>query len=169
MVEAEFGLEVVDRITQHPALTGHGAYTSVGNYPHEDLITMVGQLSEEVGLTGRDLVYAFGKYLFQTFAKNYPAFFQDQTDPLKFLSGIETVIHTEVRKIYPEAKLPKFEYRFDDPDTLHLFYQSERPFADLAEGLIDATLIRFDQGGRAERLEVPADADYQAHFVVYRR
>ena len=70
MVEAEFGFVVVDKITSLPELRDHGAYTSVGNYPHGDMIAMIGQLSETVGLQPGDLVRAFGRYLFRSFTRN---------------------------------------------------------------------------------------------------
>lgn len=88
MVEGEFGIEYVDKITSNPALSNHASYTSVGNYPHEDILQMVSDLSVEVGLEQKDLVIAFGKYLLKQFSSKFSSFFEGHSDPLVFLEGI---------------------------------------------------------------------------------
>ncbi len=46
MVESKFGYEVLDRLTSLPSLKGHGAYTSVGNYPHGEMLKMLDELTK---------------------------------------------------------------------------------------------------------------------------
>lgn len=166
MVETEFGMGVVDRITQDPALSSHGSYTAVGNYPHDDMLKLVASLSETVGLSPRDLVFAFGKYLMNHFYENYPVFFENTTGSIDFLKGIEEVIHTEVRKLYPDANLPVVDTSFDEVGALHMHYKSDKPFADLAEGLIERSIEIFDDGCTMQRLESKNTDGTSAHFVV---
>jgi hypothetical protein len=66
----------------------------------------------------------------------YPALFEGISNSFDFLSGVESKIHVEVRKLYPDAELPKLDVRMSRDGALEMTYRSSRPFADLAEGLI---------------------------------
>lgn len=168
MVESEFGFVVVDKITSLPELRDHGSYTSVGNYPHGDMIAMIGKLSEMVGLEAGDLVKAFGRYLFRSFAKSNGEFFVGVSDAFDFLSGIETVIHTEVRKLHDDVELPQFECERIGDTVLVMEYESKRPFADLAEGLIRESLEHFSDKAVLERHAGPSGDAHTARFVLTR-
>lgn len=168
MVESEFGFVVVDKITSLPELKDHGAYTSVGNYPHGDMIAMIGKLSEMVDLEAGDLVRAFGRYLFRSFTKTNGEFFEGVTDAFAFLYGIETVIHTEVRKLHDDAELPQFECERIGDKVLVMEYQSKRPFSDLAEGLIRECLVHFGDTAVLDRQAGPSGDAHTARFVLTR-
>ncbi|MCH6258096.1 heme NO-binding domain-containing protein [Puniceicoccaceae bacterium K14] len=166
MVEKEFGFEVVDKITSITNLHGQGAYTAVGNYPHSDILAMVGKLSESVGLSPSDLTLTFGRYLFKTFSREYKDFFQNVNSSKDFLFGIETVIHSEVRKLYPDALLPSFECEVLSDGSLVMDYHSIRPFADLAEGLILECIEHFKDGRSLERIEGKTEDAHSARFII---
>lgn len=144
LVEKQFGYEVLDRVTSLESLKGKGAYTAVGNYPHEDMLAMVDELSTAVDIPSEDLVRAFGMTLAGTFYKMHAVYFDNAKDSLDFLSGIEAVIHSDVRKLYPDAKLPNFAVTWEGDDTLILDYSSARPMAPLAEGAILASIEHFN-------------------------
>jgi hypothetical protein len=144
LVEKEFGYEVLDRITSLESLEGKGAYTSVGNYPHGDMLAMVEELSCCVDVPGTELVRTFGKSLVGSFYKMHAAYFDNAGSSMEFLGGIESVIHSDVRKLYPDAKLPTFDATWVDEDTLVLDYSSNRPMAPLAEGAIMGSINHYD-------------------------
>lgn len=168
MVEREFGLEVLDRITSLPVLQSEGAYTSVGNYPHVELVEMLDELHKAVGLPHRELIFAFGRSLLRTFSGAHARFFENIGDPLDFLNGIESVIHTEVRKLYTDAVLPSFECERPSPDRLIMHYRSSRPFADLADGLIHETITYFKQPVEVLRTEGTTGDGHSATFTLNR-
>jgi len=144
LVEEKFGYEVVDKIiTANDAPSG-GAYTAVGTYPFSELAGMLGHLSKITGLQPEALLQVFGKHLFNTFHKSYNHFFQGTSDAFEFLMHIEDYIHVEVKKLYPDAELPRFESFKSDPNTLHLIYSSERKLYPLAQGLIESSLEHFN-------------------------
>jgi len=165
MVEEAHGIEFVDVLTSLSELHSGGAYTSVGNYPHEDMLAMVGKLSEMIDVPPKDLVTTFGKYLFKAFSKNYSVFFEGITSSIQLLEGIEAVIHTEVRKLYPEASLPTFDC-FSDDRGLVMDYSSDKPFADLAEGLIQACISHFADDYQIHREEGPTGDAHSSRFVI---
>jgi len=111
-------------------------------------------LSQRSALPVPTLVQAFGEYMFGRFLSLYPRFFVGITSVLDFLEGIETVIHTEVRKLYPDAQLPQFDCS-RTADGLDMRYSSPRHFGDLAEGLIKGAVAHFGGGVAISRHDQP--------------
>lgn len=169
MVEREFGIEVVDRITSLPSLETGGAFTAVGNYPHGELLTMLDELNAAVGLPHKDLIFTFGRTLLRTFTNVHGDFFKTPGNALDFLNGIESVIHAEVRKLYSDAVLPYFECERPGPDELIMRYKSSRPFADLAEGLIRETIIYFEDPIEVVRSAGESGDGHTAVFTLKRK
>jgi len=142
MVQVKFSADMVDDVIDDCDLPSGGAYTAVGTYDHGELVQMVVALSRRSGVAVADLVHAFGVYLFGRFHQLNPQFFKGASSALDFLEGIETYIHTEVRKLYPDAQLPTFDCK-RSPDGLTMLYSSPRHFGDLAEGLIRGAITHF--------------------------
>ncbi len=151
MVETGFGPETVDQIIDGSSLSTGGAYTSVGTYDHHEMLRLVGALSGATATPPAALVKAFGKHLFTRFVAGFPAFFEGVDSAFAFLSSIDGHIHVEVRKLYPDAELPRFECRTLGPTQMEMIYISSRPFADLAEGLIEGCAAHFRQPMIIER------------------
>jgi hypothetical protein len=168
MVETTWSFDMVDAIIARSQVASGGAYTSVGTYPHDEMIALVSALSLETQIPVPDLMRVFGKHLFGRFAIAYPRFFQRSNDSFQFLSGIENIIHAEVRKLYPDAELPTFEVE-SSPDRLSMTYFSDHPFADLAHGLFEGCLLHFGGGVALRRENAPGIPGAQARFILTRQ
>ena len=166
MVEAKFSADMVDDIIADSDLPHGGAYTAVGTYDHGELVKMVSALSQRTEIPAPALVQVFGEHLFGRFHVLYPGFFAGISSALDFLEGIETVIHTEVRKLYPDAQLPQFDCT-RSADGLQMRYSSPRHFGDLAEGLIKGAVAHFGGGVEVERRAQPTgDIVFDMRTVV---
>ncbi len=155
MVEEAHGLDMVDTIIEKSDLPSGGAYTAVGTYDHTEAVALVSSLSTETGASVGGLLKAFGEYLFNTLAGAYPQFVEGSANELDFLEKVESYIHVEVRKLYPDAELPSFECsRPNSPDELHMVYQSSRHFEDLCEGLIIGSLKHFKSSATIQRTKL---------------
>ena len=145
MVEQNFSYELLDTIIEKAQLPNHGAYTAVGTYDYHELVMLVQQLSAETDAPIPDLLKAFGRYLFGRFLQLYLALFDGTSDCFQFLANLDGYIHSEVRKLYPNAELPSFTYEMLDDRQMLLIYRSKRPFSDLAEGLITGCIENFNE------------------------
>ncbi|MGE0492140.1 MAG: heme NO-binding domain-containing protein [Vulcanimicrobiota bacterium] len=143
LVEQIGGFELGDGVITAAGLDG--AYTALGNYPYEELVALVEQLSLRLGQPVAVLLEQFGRHLFGRFLQLYPDLFRDHRDAFALLARLDDTIHVEVRKLYPEATPPRFECRLDG-DSMELVYTSVRPFADLARGLLNACLEGYGEG-----------------------
>ncbi len=150
MVEADFGPETVEQIID-ASLSTLGAYTSVGTYDHREMLDLVAALSAATGKPASALVKQFGKFLFGRLAPRFPMFFEGVASAFAFLFTVDGHIHVETRKLYPEAELPRFECRALAPEQMEMVYISSRPFADLAEGMIEGCAAHFRQKMTIER------------------
>jgi hypothetical protein len=169
MVEAQLGPSLVDRIIAAAELPNDGAYTSIGTYDHRELVRLVAALSELTGTPAPALVRGFGEHLLQRFSQAYPQFFAEAHDSFDFLGRIDDHIHVEVRKLYPDAELPRFRFERPNGDELILHYSSPRGFGDLAEGLIQGCIAHYAERIRLNRDDlVPAGAEQQVRFHLVR-
>ena len=72
MVEEKFSLKTLDQMLELANVPSGGAYSSVGAYHHEEMISLVGALSQVTNIPGGTLVRTFGKHLFGRFTLIYP-------------------------------------------------------------------------------------------------
>lgn len=143
MVDAEFGPSMTENLVDAVDPPSGCIYTAVGTYNHEELLSLVTELSQRTGTSVPDLVRTYGQHLFGRFVVRYPEFFSGVRDSFAFLESIDGTIHMEVHKLYPDAELPTFQCTRESDDHLIMVYRSRRPFADLAHGLIEGCATYF--------------------------
>lgn len=166
LVEKGFGFDMADKI-QTEGCPSQTAFTSVGSYDHRDLLAMVGVLSQESNMAAPELVTLFGKHLFQRFRDMYPHAFEGIHRTFDLLERVEDAIHVEVLKLTPNAELPSFHFHPATPGEMRMEYLSQRPFADLAHGLIAASIEHFGEDliVRRENLEGPPGTHALFHLI----
>ena len=159
LVEQKFSADMVDDIIDDANLPHGGAYTAVGTYPFPEMVALIVALSKRTGLEVPVLIHAFGQYLFGRFFVLYPAFINACSSTIELVSHIEHVIHTEVRKLYPDAELPSFEVETHTAQRLSVVYRSPRCLADLAVGLIEGAVAHYGEQGQLHLQREALDAD----------
>jgi len=169
MLEQEFSADMADEIISGAALESGGAYTTVGTYDHHEMLALVTQLSEKTGTPVPDLVEAFGRYLFGRFVDLYPAFFEGVDGAFSFLDRIEEHVHVEVLKLYPDAELPTFDTSRTDDNTMVMVYQSTRPFADLARGLIKGCIAHYGEPVDVQMEDLSDEGRTHVRFTLRRQ
>lgn len=127
-----------------------GSYTSVGSYPDDDLFRLVGAAASRLGVAAPDVVRTLGEGALPLLAARYPFFFADHTTTRSFLLTLNDIIHSEVRKLYPGADVPEFEFDTTDPGWLGITYRSPRKLCSLAEGFIIGAARHFGETATIE-------------------
>lgn len=156
MVESRFGADTVDAMIDGSGVARAGVYAATGTYPHEELVAMVGALSERTGIAVPDLLRTYGRHLFKRLVSAFPQYVGHATTAFDLLASIEGYIHVEVRKIYPEAELPTFTHSLSsDGRTMVLEYRSPRRLDALAHGLLEGVLEHFNEAASLERTPLP--------------
>jgi hypothetical protein len=100
----------------------------------------------------------FGRRSMPMLARRYAVFFEQPTDTRSFLMTLNNVIHAEVRKLYPDADVPTFDFdgiagvEAPPGDGLILGYRSTRRLCALAEGFIHGAADQYDQVATIEHV-----------------
>ncbi|ODS23397.1 hypothetical protein AB835_08915 [Candidatus Endobugula sertula] len=136
MIEEQVGVAVWEQLLDEVNPESGGVYTSVEDFPDEELFALVGKLSEIANQPIETLVESFGFYLFDFLNQKYPIFSESESDFFSFLKSIDSVIHKEVRKLYNNANLPELDCEQKSENILIMRYQSPRKLCLLAEGLV---------------------------------
>ncbi|MGS2719839.1 heme NO-binding domain-containing protein [Paraglaciecola aestuariivivens] len=144
MVAEVFSEDILEEVIELSDLPNDGAYTAVGTYSHQEIVRMTTHLSQLVDLPVSSLLEAFGQHLFGRFYQKYPVFFEITRTPFSFLQNVDSYIHVEVKKLYPDAELPRFYCDLQSENHLTMYYLSSRHFEDLAIGLIKGCLAHFN-------------------------
>jgi Haem-NO-binding len=165
LVEETFSLDMVDDILDDCDLDSGGAYTSVGLYDYSEMLQLVNALSKRSGMPVADLLHVFGKHLIKKFSTNFSSMFESATDAFTFLEGIDNHVHVEVRKLYPDAELPQLGTERPDDHTLLMRYQSNRPFAELAYGLMKGAIDYFGENIEIDRQDEKTDGRVQTFIL----
>ena len=134
MVEEKFGFDTVDEIIERSGVKG--VYTQAGNYPAEELLSLVKELSNLKGVSQNELICAYGKHLFPILIKIYPEAVKRYKSTFDFISNVDNVVHPEVKKLYPDSDLPQFEEVSKNETELKVKYRSNKPLMEFAKGLI---------------------------------
>lgn len=169
LVEQTFGFEVAERLLDECNLPSGGAYTAVGTYDHSEILTLVGRLSNITGLHAGQLLGTYGEFLYPKLHGQLENMGLSFEDCFSLFSALDTIIHPEVLKLYPDAELPRFSAQRVSDAQLELEYRSCRPFAHMAEGLIYGCAAFFDEAVSVSLKHNNRDGDYTTDIVITRQ
>lgn len=144
LVEKRFGLEMVDTILEEAELESNGVYTSIGTYNFSEMLQLLTGLKKHTGIEVDDLLLLYAEHFFEVIKRSYGQFLTRFTNPIEMLASVETHIHSEVRKIYPDAELPCFEVQEKTDDSLIMIYKSGRAMHYFGLGLMRKTFDHFN-------------------------
>lgn len=133
LVVRDFGEDTWDALLDASEL--EGVYTSLGSYPDDDLAKLVSAASVALGMPPDDVVSWFGRNALPLFATRYPQLFEPHHSTQAFVLTLNDIIHPEVRKLYPGADVPEFDFDVRD-GVLVMGYRSPRKLCSFAEGLL---------------------------------
>jgi predicted hydrocarbon binding protein len=140
VVRRDYGDDAWEALLE--AADADGAYSSLGNYPDDEMMKLVGAAAA-LKMPADEVVRWFGRNALPILAKKYPHFFEAHKSTRPFLLTLNDVIHSEVRKLYPGAEVPVFTYDTSSPEVLLMHYRSPRKLCALAEGFIEATAAHY--------------------------
>ncbi len=165
-METRHGMAFADDVITQSNLPNDGAFTSVGNYPSAQALTMVGVAARLSGIDGAIICEDYGAWLFDRFGVLFPAIMAAYPTAESLLLHVGSHIHEEVRVLYPDARPPLIE-AVSEGTTMTVSYRSHRPMAHIAFGLIRQCLVsygetrtvRWHNAGRAEEAQFIISAE----------
>ena len=165
VVRNEYGDDTWDAWLEAAQLDG--VYTSVGSYPEQDLIKLVTAAAATLEMPADAVVRWFGHAAVPVLAEKYPQFFDGHQSTRSFLLTLNDIIHPEVRKIYPGADVPEFDYDTTSSDqALIMGYKSTRRLCALAEGFIAGTTAYYGETLTFDQPQCMKRGDSRCEFRI---
>ena len=165
-VETNYDPVFLQEVINASGVASEGVYTSTGTYPVCEMGALVASAAEKTGLPAASLMKAFGEHLFDYFSKASPQHFVGIDNSFDFLNRVESHIHVDVKKLYPDAELPRFETLNHTPDHFVMLYKSSRGLGDVCEGLIAGCLKFFEEIGEISRRNLEAQPETVIEFSI---
>jgi hypothetical protein len=160
-VEQTRGLVTCDQMLTKAAdqLSTGGAYTTVGNYPASELRSLAEALAEIEGTSSDVVMREFGTAAFAQLGALHPEWIAQMPDLMSMLGKIESIIHVEVRKLYPESMPPLIRARQDDDGTIAVTYDSHRDLVALCQGLLQGAAAHYGDERAVELISERSTAE----------
>ncbi len=143
VVSRDYGEEAWDKVLDSAGLDG--AYTSLGGYSDADFYALVAAASEALAQPPDEVVRWFGREALPLLATSYPQFFEPHGSTRAFVLTLNEIIHPEVRKLYPGADVPVFDFDTTSEEVLRMGYSSQRQLCSFAEGLIEGAAGHYGE------------------------
>ena len=151
VVSRQYGDETWTRLLDEAG--DDGVYTSLGSYADDKVFALVGAAARALGQSEDHVLRWFGRQSMPLLAERYPMFFAGLSGTRPFLLTLNDIIHPEVRKLYPGAYVPVFDFDGSSPEMLAMGYRSERKLCALAHGFIEGAADHFhEEAGCEQRL-----------------
>ncbi|WDE01032.1 heme NO-binding domain-containing protein [Thalassomonas actiniarum] len=145
MVVEQMGIIKWNELLAQTRPASGGVYTSGEQYEDSELVNILILLAKEKNIPLEQAVQGFGEYLFKKLYDTSPVDVSKLDNLKDFLLAIDKVIHGEVKRLHPNAYLPKFEYRQENPQTLIMYYSSKRKLCHASVGLILGAAKQFNE------------------------
>ncbi|MGQ0810429.1 MAG: heme NO-binding domain-containing protein [Nitrospiraceae bacterium] len=162
LVRREHGENTWDALLESAGLDG--VYTSLGSYADAELMKLVAAASSALHSQPDTILRWFGRKAMPLLAEKYPSFFATQKSARPFLLTLNDIIHPEVRKLYPGAVVPVFDFDTSSPDTLIMGYTSERKLCALAQGFVEGAADHYGEDLSFEQTQCMHRGDEKCVF-----
>ena len=163
-VQRAFGPDLWDAVLEVAELSG--AYTSLGNYDDAEIEALVTAAGAALSLDRDQVLRWFGQSAIPVLAELYPHFFSGATSAREFTAGINTIIHAEVRKLYPGAACPHFRLSESTDGDMVMDYLSARRMCALAQGFVEGAAAWYDETADFRHAACTARGDPHCTFTI---
>lgn len=154
------GPEAYEAIYQDAKFESEGVFVTTGNYPDADLISLVNQAIEKLGITTEQAHIAFGKWMFPHLTKLVPSEVVQVEHPKDFLMKLNAIHEVELKKLWPDARPPMFNCEDTGEKSMTFVYDSPRQMFDLVEGVLQGVRDYYKVGMTWQKQKIEGQRDY---------
>ena len=164
VVRKEFGEAEWLRVRQDSDVDA--SFDSLTTYPDAVLRKLVAAVAKRAQKTPGEALQWFGRYSMPLLATRYAALFDSQNSTRSFILTLNDIIHPEVRRQFPGADVPIFDFDTSAPDALTVGYQSPRKLCALAHGFIEGAADHYGETVEVEQVTCMHRGDAKCVFQL---
>lgn len=148
-VKEKFGYAALDQLLNENDYPNKGGFSTAGNYSSKYLMSLIESSTKFFDNSQEQVIAAFGKYAFKYLVDMFKHSYKDANTPLHvdnsydFLEKLNVIHFDELRKLYPDAKFPKFAIERIADQHITIEYASPRNLPIFVYGLIRGCLEYF--------------------------
>jgi hypothetical protein len=149
-IKDKYGYKTLDDILLKDEYPNKGGFSSAGNYSSSYLMSLVSNTTYLFGNSTDRVLEAFGIYSFKFLLDRFKKSYHGTNSPLhtnnayNFLEELNIIHFDELRKIYPDARFPKFDIERLSNEHIVIEYSSNRNLPYFVYGLIKGCLKYFN-------------------------
>lgn len=146
-----WGEDSYEELLKQCPLTTKDPFIGPGTYPDSDLIAIAQAAADMLQVPLDDALRDFGRFCFPHLLAKLPSLEDYQGNAKQFLTDANTIVHKEVKKLYPRAETPQFIPRDTGENSLQIEYHSSRRLCAFMEGLLYGVAEHFNTPMRFEQ------------------
>jgi predicted hydrocarbon binding protein len=143
-VDAKLGPSAWDALAEQAGLRGK-IYTSVREYPDEEILALVTTACRLTGLEATKILEDFGEFMVPSLLELYGALIDPGWRTLDVIEHTESTIHRVVRLRNPGARPPELSARRVGSGQVELTYSSGRKMCGVAKGIVRGLAGHFGE------------------------
>ncbi|WP_299495367.1 heme NO-binding domain-containing protein [uncultured Shewanella sp.] len=143
IVKTNFGTEIFEAMTK--AADDNALFIKTESYSHQRLFNLINALSKLTHIASEDLLALTGQQVFLPLLLSLPIKMGSINNTIDFIIHVETYIHHEAQKLYPNATMPTFDFIFISSNQLIMDYISPRCLGYICFGLLKGCAEYFQE------------------------
>lgn len=142
-VDEKVGLNIWDKCLKELKIENK-VFVPTKCYEDSELLSIFGKVLSYKKMAADTALISFGEYLFTVLDSKYADLVDEYKCPKDFILALDSVIHVEVRKMMANSTPPSFLTVSDEGKKLVLEYRSKRQLCELAIGLFNGLVKKYD-------------------------
>ena len=152
LVETKYGKDKWQAIREQAGVQMGTLILVSSDMPDAQALDILHAAEKVLGITSVQAADAFGEHWMTVYApKIYGAVFRNTTGAKDFLLKMND-LHKQVVQRFENATPPRFDYAWEDDDTLVMTYHSKRGLMDIFAGLAKGVGLYFKEPMQVTRM-----------------
>lgn len=152
LVAERFGDDKLAEIMTACGIDPRKKFIVTEDIPEEQAMLMLQSTCQVLGISLEQAAEAFGDYWVNVYAPNiYKAYYRNVESARDFLLKMDEV-HVKATRSMENAMPPRFDYQWEDDNTLIMTYKSSRNLIDVCVGLVKGVGKHFQEDLKVTKL-----------------
>ncbi|MCP4539284.1 MAG: hypothetical protein GY832_19280 [Chloroflexi bacterium] len=135
LVVTQFGQDTWGKTLQDVGLSPYAVFWPTSDIDDAVVMELVAAACKNLDLSLAQLADAFGEYWINSHTRYaYPQYYAKHSTARDFLLDLDN-IHVEMTRMLKDAQPPRFDFVWQDDDTLIVHYKSHRGLVDFVVGI----------------------------------
>ena len=168
-LEKQFDEELVFELMDTHGMPTGGIYSPIADYPDTALNQLIERAAELLEMQFSKLSKILGVGLFSELLSLNPRWVTEAKSTFELLKSHDVALNKTIENAFPGFVAPSFSCLEINQDILEVNYKSLFLPADVAQGLIAAAIVHYNENFYVELIKHDPPVDFNLQFVLRRK